>query len=469
MTVSAILPQVPPSSPDAEMALLGALLMHASALDIVRPTLAPEHFADDRHGRIYAAICAMSDAGLPATVLGLKAWAEQQSELEGLGGWPYLAKLAGSIVTAHGARDYARHILDLWRRRQLMQAAQSLIDEAGAADPARSPAALADDLAAAVDRVFSGAADGPLASITDAVAGAIAAAEAAHKGHRDGIPTGFAALDALIGGLEPGGLYVVGGRPGMGKTSLGLWIAHNAAAAGRRALYVSLEMADRQLGRRIVAGLAGVDLARMKEGRLSPADWQRIAAARARVEGLPLVLDDRAGLTLAQIAGRARSVARRAPLGLVIVDHLGLIAPPREIARHGLTAAVEHASNGLKRLAKDLSCPVVALCQLSRGVEGREDKRPTLADLRQSGAIEQDADAVMFVYREAYYRRRERPAREPGESIDAYAARLEGWKAEIDAIVRDAEIIVAKQRDGAIGACRLAYDEPTARFEDAEQ
>lgn len=469
MSIAAILPQVPPSSPDAEMALLGALLMHASALDIVRPTLAAEHFADDRHGRIYDAICAMSDAGLPATVLGLKAWAEQQSELEGLGGWPYIAKLAGSVVTAIGARDYARHILDLWRRRQLMQAAQSLIDEAQAADAARSPAAIADSLVTAVDGIFNGTGDGPLASLTDAVGAAVQAAEAAHKGVRTAVPTGFAALDQLIGGFEPGGLYVIGGRPGMGKTSAGLWIAYNAAAAGHRALFVSLEMADAQLGRRIAAGLAGVNLEAIKTGRLNPADWEMLLRAQRRVDGLPLWIDDRAGLTLAQIAGRARQAARKAPLKLIVVDHLGLIAPPREIARHGLTAAVEHASNGLKRLAKDLGCPVIVLCQLSRAVEGRDDKRPTLADLRQSGAIEQDADAVMFVYREAYYRRRERPAREPGESADAYAARMTGWTAEVDAIARDAEIIVAKQRDGAIGAARLAYDEPTARFEDMGQ
>ena len=457
-----------PSSPEVEMAVLGGLLAHPAAIDVARTIVAQQHFADDRHGRIFEAICALADSGQPANPFTLRAWAERERDLADLGGGAYLAKLASSSLTAVAIRDHARHIVDLYRRRRLIAAAQFAIDQASKADPGQSPAALADQMQAELDAIFDGGADAPIIAAREAVRQAATQAELAAKGQRQTVPTGFRALDQMLGGLEPGGVYVVGGRPGMGKTSLGLWMAYRAARDGHRVMFASLEMADAQLGRRIVAGLAGIPIERLRDGqRMTQADWSALLKVEQQVAKLPLFLDDRAGQTVASIAARARGLARGGRLGMLVIDHLGLIQPPREIARHGPTAAVEHASNALKRIAKDLACPVILLCQLNRAVEGRDDKRPTLADLRQSGAIEQDADAVLFVYREAYYARRDMPRRMTGETATVYGERQAAWRAQMDEIGRDAEVIVAKQRDGALGCVSLAYDEPTATFDDA--
>lgn len=468
MSDAAPLLQLAPASPDVEMAVLGGLLAHPAALDVARTIVEPRHFADDRHGRIFEAVCAMADAGQPANPFTLRAWAERERALDDLGGAAYLAKLASTSLTAVAIRDHARHVVDLYRRRRLIGIAQFAIERAAKADPGEPPAALADQIQAELDAIFDGGADAPIVAARDAVHAAVTQAELAAKGQRQALATGFRDLDAITGGIEPGGLYVIGGRPGMGKTSLGLWIAYRAAREGHRVLFASLEMADAQLGRRIAAGLAGIPIERLRDAqRMTQADWSGLIKVEQQVAKLPLYLDDRAGQTVAGIAARARGLARGGRLGLLVVDHLGLIQPPREIARHGPTAIIEHASNALKRVAKDLACPVLLLCQLNRAVEGRDDKRPTLADLRQSGAIEQDADAVMFVYREAYYERRKHPRQEPGESAAAFGERMGAWRSGIEEVARRAEVIVAKQRDGALGHVDLAYDEPTATFDDA--
>jgi replicative DNA helicase len=280
-----------------------------------------------------------------------------------------------------------------------------------------------------------------------------------------GITTGYTEIDRMLGGLEKANVYVLAARPSMGKTALATGIARNTARAGNRTAIFELEMSAEQLGRRLIAPMCGLSPFDLKVGAIEDANqWQRLLEAQRDLDKLPLWIDDQPGLTPAKIRARARRMKRRKGLDLIIIDHLGIVAPPAEAARQGATYAVGQISNAFKRLAKELDVPVLLLCQLSRATEGRDDKRPTLADLRQSGEIEQDADVVMFIYRDSYYLERARPQKRPGEDEPDYNKRVVDWMGLCDKARGLAEIIVAKQRDGAIGTVKLAFDEAMAKF-----
>lgn len=450
------------------MAVLAAGLNWPAAFEVLRAIVDVEHFADDRHGKIWGAMCRLADCGTTPSPITLTAWAQQESDIAELGGQGYIAKLASSAITAVNGREYARVVVEMWRRRRLMAIYEQGIRDCEMGDLSFPAGAIHDQAQQEADTVLTGAADRAAISVGVATARALEEADAAAKGMRTMLTTGFDDLDRILGGFEPGGLYVVGARPGMGKTALGVWSAWAAAKSGAAALFVSLEMSDVALARRLACGLSGVPVAALRKGDVpDPRSWGRLLEAQKSVRDLPLVLDDRGGLNLAQIGATARAVKRRQPLGLIVVDHLGLVVPPRDVGRQGLTASVEHASNGFKRLAKAMECPVMLLCQLNRALEGRDDKRPTLSDLRQSGAIEQDADAVLFLHREHYYASRKLPAREPGETYMGWLTRNHARDVELRTIESEAEVIVSKQRDGALGIVRLHWNAATTRLSNA--
>lgn len=448
-----------PVNIEAEQALLGALLSNNKAYHRVSPILIAHHFADPANRQIYHAISRRVEAGQIADPVTLKIEFEHAGILDEVGGTAYLAQLTTAMVAIINVRDYAQTIRDCWVRRELIDAGEVMVNEAYGVGGARvDPAKIATDALAEIERVARNASTDAFTTLDDAMDAAMAAMD----GSTAGLSTGFRNLDLRLGGLEPGHVYVVAGRPGMGKSALAHQIALNVARGGAGVLELSLEMSATQLGRRSLITASGVPLSAMKNG-VSQAQAQRIVQARKELSGLPLTIDDAGGQTPRMIAAKARQVKRKHGLGLVMVDHLNLTRPDDGDEKHGPTHAIEKASGMMLQIAKDCGVPVLLLAQLSRGVEGRDDHRPNLGDLRQSGAIEQDAYAVGFVYREEYYLKGT-PEQKAGESADRYASRVGEFRTRQDRVAGKAEVIWGKVRDGETGSDHLRFDGATISF-----
>lgn len=440
-----------PANVQAEQALLGTLLINNRALEHCGG-LEPAHFADPDHRMVFAAIRDGVGAGRVVDMLSLKDRFEPA----------LLGNLAAAFI-GHGAtREYAQVIVERAQHRELLAVAEDL---AAGCYAARSPAEIAAEVVARIDRATQGQQVDRLTTLDAAMDAALADMERAKDGALPGISTGFPTLDARLGGLEPGYVYVIAGRPGMGKSALAHGICINAARAGAAVLEVSLEMPAKQLGGRALAAAAGLPIAALKRAP-TVGVANRIVAARRELAGLPLVIDDAAGQTPRQIAAKARAARRQHGLGLIMIDHLNLMRPDDEDARHGGTWAVSRASNTVLQLAKQAECPVILCVQLNRGPESREDKRPNLADLRQSGEIEQDAYAVGFVYRPEYYLGNE-PERREADTDDKFNRRVDDWRLARERVAGRAEVIWQKVRDGETGTDVLAWDGPTASFSEA--
>jgi len=473
----------PPANLAAEQALLGALLANNKAYDQVAGFLRPEHFADPVHGRIYAAIARRIDAGRLADAVSLKAEFEHDGVLEEVGGAKYLAELLGAMVGIVGAADYGRAIQDAWHRRELVEIGAELVDRAFAPGDASARAiheAAEERLAALADGQVGESAPVPAA---EAMGLAIDAAvqASARPGGLIGVTTGLRELDDITGGWRRGHMIVVGARPSMGKTSLLQTMGAAAALAGARVLLVSMEMMAASLGAQLVAGLTPIarDLAtRGKHREQDPAtgrfSWrpvdqreiaEMVAAQRRMVERGLLVVELRTR-TLAALRAVVRRQMRRGGLDLVLVDYLQLMTVP-ELARFdNRTLEVTRLSGGLKAMAVDFDLPVVVASQLSRAVEGREVKRPGLSDLRDSGAIEQDADVVTFLNREHYYLTRMRLERRERESGEDYANRMSQHATRAAQAKGRAQLHVDKQREGRTGTVEVAFDDETTWFGD---
>ncbi|MEH0194558.1 replicative DNA helicase [Caulobacter sp. CCNWLY153] len=461
-----------PHSLDAEQALLGVLLYDNAAFEYVGG-LQGAHFYEPFHGRLFDAIAAaivkggMADPILMDTKFGGDlAYAE-------LSGLRYLADLVDRAPPAANIRDYAAVVMDLGLKRMLIRAAGEIAFEAGDPD---APGSAADQLAHAEQRLYAiaerGVEQGGAQGFGHYLTGALErAAEAmARDGGLAGIATCLTDLDAKVGGLIPSDLIVLAGRPAMGKTALATNIAFNIARRyayerqpdgahktvdGGRVLFYSLEMSGEQLALRILASAARVSGDKLRKGEIDPSAFGRVRDAAVELQEIPLSIDATGGLSLAKLVARARRMKRRQGLDLIVVDYLQLIDA-------GLSSGANRVQEltvitvGLKALAKELDCPIIALSQLSRKVEEREDKRPQLADLRESGSIEQDADQVWFVFRPEYYH----AAREPREGT---AEHLE-WLAELERIAGLADVIIAKQRHGPTGTVQLSFDGDTTTF-----
>src|ERR687886_1243329 len=410
-----------PQNVEAEAALLGALMIDNRLVEDVQLKLRSDHFYEPLHGRIYEAILRMTDGNRVANPVTLRPLFESDESIKEVGGPAYLAQLTGSGAAVIGARDFAGQIYDLALLRALISVGRDLVE--GALDTSEDVAPLAQIERAETELykvAEEGGAEGRAKSFSDATKEALEMAERALNsgGHLSGFTTGLESLNAKIGGLHKSDLIVVAGRPGMGKSALGTNIAFAAAqrflrdtadgiepakSAGAPAVLFSLEMSADQLATRILAEQSGISSENLRMGRISQQEFRSLARAAAELQSLPLYIDDTPGLTIAALRARARRLKRQKGIGMVIVDYLQLLQGTGRNANDNRVNEISEISRGLKQLAKELDVPVVALSQLSRQVEQREDKRPQLSDLRESGSIEQDADVVIFVFREQYY------------------------------------------------------------------
>ena len=459
--------RVPPHNYEAEQALLGAILANNRAFERVSEFLRPEHFADALLGRIYEACGKLIERGQLADVLTLKPLFENDSALQEAGGAQHLVRLAGSVVTVINAEDYGRTIHDSHLRRELIDVGQNVVNEAYAPD-VDNPAT--QQIEAAEQRLYdlatTGRQEGGFESLDRVMVRALEMAESALKkdSHVSGVTTGLRDLDTWLGGLQPSDLVVLAGRPGMGKTALATNIAFDAANAAKTSGgsegavvgFFSLEMSAEQLVTRILAERAKVSSDAIRRGAIRNHQFEQIFLASQEISRLPLFIDDTPALTVSGLRTRARRLKRQHNLGLVVVDYLQLVSGSAAVRNESRVQEVSEITRGLKTLAKELNVPVLALSQLSRAVEQRDDKRPQLADLRESGTIEQDADVVMFIFREEYYERQKQP-REGTPEHDK-------WRDKMEGIHNQAEIMIAKQRHGPTGKVELYFDGQFTRF-----
>ena len=469
--------QALPQNVEAEAALLGALMIDNRLVEDVQLKLKAHHFFEPLHGRIYDAILKLTDSNRVANPVTLRPLFEGDENIKEVGGVAYLAQLTGSGAAVIGARDFAGQIYDLALLRALIGVGRDLVE--GALDTSEDVAPLAQIERAETELykvAEEGGAEGRAKSFSDATKEALEMAERALNsgGHLSGFTTGLESLNAKIGGLHKSDLIIVAGRPGMGKSSLGTNIAFAAArrfvqdaadglepekSAGAPVALFSLEMSADQLATRILAEESGISSENLRMGKISQQEFRQLARAAADLQSLPLYIDDTPGLTIAALRTRARRLKRQKGIGIVVVDYLQLLqGSGKGSAGDNRVQEISEISRGLKQLAKELNAPVIALSQLSRAVEQREDKRPQLSDLRESGSIEQDADMVLFIYREDYYL----AAKQPSDDHPDFAA----WQEEMARAYGKAEVIVAKQRHGATGKVRLKFDARITKFSD---
>jgi replicative DNA helicase len=476
--------RLPPSNLQAEQALLGALLANNKAYERVSEFLAPEHFADPIHGRIYQAIARRVEAGQLADAVTLKAEFEHSAILQEVGGTAYLAQLLTAMVGIINAGEYGRAVHDAWLRRQLIDIGETVVNNAFGAD---AELAGSQQIESAEQSLFDlatrGSVGGGFITLQSALVQAIQGAERAvgGAGHVMGLTTGLRDLDKKTGGLHGSDLVILAGRPGMGKTALATTIAYNAAKAllaearqaDRNALarkcvaIFSLEMSAEQLATRLLSEETRIPSDRIRLGEISQRDFDKFVGASREMSSVPFEIDDTPALTLSAMRTRARRLKRTKGLALIVVDYLQLMRPAAGTRPENRVLEISQITQGLKAIAKELEVPVLALSQLSRQVESREDKRPQLADLRESGTIEQDADAVMFLYRHEYYLRE--PQRGPSDSDDKFYKALEEFKKAGDESHNKADLIIAKQRHGPTGTVPLFFEAEFTRFADLDQ
>jgi replicative DNA helicase len=464
--------RIPPHNYEAEQALLGALLANNEVYYKVSEFLRPEHFADALHGRIFEAAGKIVLRGQVADYLTLKAMFDQDPALIEAGGAQYLARLAAAVVSIINAEDYGRAVHDLYLRRKLISLGEDVVNEAYRHDPDRMAL---DQVEIAEQSLFilaeTGQSEGGPKPLNQAMARAVEMAEAAHKrsSHVTGVTTGLIDLDRKLGGLHPSDLIILAGRPGMGKTALATNIAFNAAGArveegGVAVAFFSLEMSSEQLATRILAERTGISSDKIRRGEMKTEDFPNFVAAATALERLPFFIDDTPALSLPKLRTRARRLKRQHQLGLIVVDYLQLMQPAGGSRPDNRVQEVSEITRGLKAIAKELSVPILALSQLSRAVEQRDDKRPQLSDLRESGSIEQDADVVMFIYREEYYHSRKEPQSRDDETDDKFRSRHDKWMEKGNKIHNIAELDIAKQRHGPTGSIQLFFNGELTRF-----
>lgn len=461
-----------PHNLEAEQGLLGALLVDNRGLEKVTEIIQDIHFFHPAHGRIFAAITKLVERGQNASPVTLKGYFETDEGLSDVGGAAYLADLAASAISVINTEDYARTLYDLHLRRQLIQLGEEVVNDSYSYDLDRDATSTIE---AAEQKLFSlaesGQSQGGFTTLRDSVLIAIEQAEKAYKtdGNVTGVTTGLTDMDKKLGGLQPSDLLILAGRPSMGKTALAVNMAFNAANAfaksggeeGGRVAFFSLEMASEQLAGRILADQSGVSGDAIRRGAIRQEDFQAFVSASQRMAQVPLYIDDTPALSIGAVRTRARRLKRQHGLDCLVVDYLQLLrgSGSRQSSENRVLE-ISEITRGLKAIAKELNIPVLALSQLSRAVEQREDKRPQLSDLRESGSIEQDADVVMFVYREEYYLSRAEP--EPG--TEKHMA----WQEAMERAHNVGECIIAKQRHGPIGTVRMHFDPNYTRFSDLD-
>jgi replicative DNA helicase len=449
---------------EAEQALLGAIMLDNRAYDAVSDFLGWEDFAHPLHGRIYAAAGSLVAGGQPANAITLGSYFADDEILKTNGGMGYLAKLAMSAVTVINAYWYGKTIFDLARRRDLVEVAEQAIIDAASPSPDDAVDAVIEKVE---QRLYEIAEQGqqhqsrPLAAIAHAV---VSNTESAYKaGGAVTVDTGLLDVDGTIRGMSPGDLIVLAGRPSMGKSALAGTVATNAGKAGKHTIMFSLEMTAEELGQRWIAARTGITTEKLRHGDLTMTDWPLLRDAEIEIAALPITVDDQPRISVAAIRQRARRLKRRSGLDLILIDHLQLIRQGGKQESRRLE--IGDATSSLKAIAKELGVPILLLSQINRKVEDRDDKRPTLADLKESGDIEQDADIVLFLYREEYYLAKAEPRKRGRETKEAYAGRLADWQDDCERFKGIAEIGVAKNRHGRTGTVKVHFDAERQRFD----
>ena len=462
-----------PHSIEAEQQLLGAILTNNDLFDRVAQILRAEHFYDPVHARIFETAAARIAKNNLASPVTLKAFLEDDAGLAELGGPAYLMRLAGAAISSFAVRDYAEMIYDLAIRRELIDVGNEIAAKAARVEVQSEPK---EQIVEAEQKLYALAEQGQteqgfqsfLTAVTDAVKVANAAYQ--REGGLAGVSTGLIDMDKKLGGLHRSDLLILAGRPSMGKTSLATNVAFNIARAYKKGItssgeegavdggvvgFFSLEMSAEQLASRILSEVAEIPSNQIRRGDFTEGEFRRIVDAAKELEAAPLFIDDTPALPISQLAARARRLKRTHGLDALFVDYLPLV---RGTGRsENRVNEISEITMGLKAIAKELDIPVVALSQLSRQVENREDKRPQLSDLRESGSIEQDADVVMFVFREEYYKEREKPG---DHELDKMAI----WQEEMERLHGKAEVVIGKQRHGPIGTVELSFEGQFTRF-----
>ena len=467
-----------PHNLEAEQALIGAILVNNDVMEKVHDFLLPDHFANGAHNKIYEACMIMIEKGQLVTPVTLKPFFEKDEMLAEVGGGIYLSKLAASAITIINAVDYGLLIYDLAVRRNLIDLGTDIVNKAYAFDVEETSK---EQIEEAEKQLYTmaetGASDGGFKDFkTSAITAVNVIGNALRrKGDLAGITTGFESINKKIGGLHKSDLLIIAGRPAMGKTALATNMAFNAAKAykhdkelgiseeenkGAVVGFFSLEMSSDQLASRILAEQAGLSSQDMRQGNLSQEEFNKLSRVAIELEGLPLFIDDTAGLSIGALRTRARRLQRQHGLGLVIVDYLQLLRGTglKGKGAENRVQEVSEITRGLKALAKELAIPVIALSQLSRTIESRDNKRPLLSDLRESGTIEQDADMVTFVYRPEYYHNQQEP--------DAGTPEHMQWLEEGEKLFGLAEFIIGKQRHGPTGIIELQFEAEITKFSD---
>ncbi len=467
-----------PHNIEAEQAILGALLVDNECYHRLDGQLKAEHFYDPVHGRIFDAAAALIMRNDVADAITLGPFADQDDGVKELGGGGYLVELAAGACGLGVAIDYARFVRDLAMRRELIRVGSDMEYEAKTEQEATAGELLERAERSLFSLAETGRANRGFVKFVDALTTSVQMIDAAYKreGRLSGLSTGFDDLDRLLGGLHPSDLIILAGRPSMGKTALATNLAFNVAKAfkprsgengaptdGGVVGFFSLEMSSEQLATRILAQESGISSHYLRTGEVDARQFDDVVDAAARIERAPLHIDDTGGISIAQLTARARRLKRTVGLDLIVVDYLQLVTGASGGGDTNRVQEVTQVTQGLKAMAKELNVPVIALAQLSRQVEQRDDKRPQLSDLRESGSIEQDADVVMFVFREEYYvKRREPKSKEGSEEWHAWAQELESVKGK-------AEIIISKQRHGPIDTVEVQFEERLTRFSDLDR
>lgn len=462
-----------PHNVEAEQQLLGAILTNNDIYDRIAAIVSPQHFYEPVHARIFEVAASRIAKNNLASPVTLKAFLEDDEGLKELGGPAYLVRLAGAAISGFAARDYAQMIYDLAIRRELMRLGRDISDKAAKVDIASEPK---EQIVEAEQALYAlgeqGQTNSGFQSFLKAVTDAVNLANAAYQrdGDMSGISTGLIEMDKKLGGLHPSDLLILAGRPSMGKTSLATNIAYNIAKVYQKGIlhdgtegavnggvvgFYSLEMSAEQLAARILSEASEIPSEQIRRGDMNEEEFRRFVEAAKQLESCPLYIDDTPALPISQLAARARRLKRTHGLDVLFIDYLQLVRPAT--AKDSRVNEVSEITQGLKAIAKELEIPVIALSQLSRQVENREDKRPQLSDLRESGSIEQDADVVMFVYREEYYKEREKPG-------DHELDKMQTWMADMEALRGRAEVVIGKQRHGPIGHVELSFEGQFTRF-----
>lgn len=468
---------------DAEIAVIGCLLWDNKSYEKIADFLIEDHFIDLNNKNIFKTIKRLLDKNILVTPITLKNYLEENDK-DSFDNYTYLNQIKDSAPSTQNAYQYARLLYDLHIKRSLIGIGKNIIQDTISNEEDLEGINLIENAENDLYNLSqTGSSDRKYSLFGESLKKAIDIIDQSFKreGKIAGLPSGLKDLDKKLGGFHNSDLIIIAGRPSMGKTALGTNIAFNAAKKfkekedefgnkttidGGKIAFFSLEMSSEQLATRVLAEQSKISSDKMRKAELNKEDFKKIAKVSSELENLNLVIDDNPILTIPSLRARARRLKRLYGIDMIIIDYLQLMSGSQNVRNDGRVQEISEITRGLKAIAKELNIPIIALSQLSRQVEQREDKRPQLADLRESGTIEQDSDVVMFIFRDSYYLERMEPIKKPDEQNDRYNERHQRWRELCESRYNISEIIIAKQRHGPIGTIKTHFDPNFTKFSD---